>query len=107
MNKKICALALGLVGLAFGGGASAATLTLTPVNGNVYQHTIQNPCIFRNNSCNNPGNFSSTQVPNGDGLTSYDLLSPTTPARPSSTSLVRVTPFWWVSISIRPIPHKR
>jgi len=56
--------------------ASAATiLSFTAVNGNLYQQTVQNPCIFENDSCTQPASFPSTEVPNGGNLTSYNLLS--------------------------------
>jgi len=54
----------------------ANTLTLSAVNGNLFQQTAQRPCIFSNQSCVN-GGFPSTDVPNGGNVTTYDLLSPT------------------------------
>jgi hypothetical protein len=55
--------------------AHANTITLTPVVGNVYQQTTQNPCVFSNSSCQN-GSFPTTNVPNGGNISTYDLLSP-------------------------------
>jgi hypothetical protein len=75
MKTKLSALALGLAGLAFGGGASANALTLAPVAGNLYQQTVQSPCIFSNPSCTN-GGFASTALPLGGGVSSYDAFSP-------------------------------
>ncbi|WP_026437635.1 PEP-CTERM sorting domain-containing protein [Acidovorax sp. JHL-9] len=75
MNTKICALTLGLAGLAFGGGASANVVTLTPVDGNIYQQTVQSPCIFSNPSCTN-GGFASTALPTGGSVNGYDAFSP-------------------------------
>jgi hypothetical protein len=49
---------------------------LAPVNGNLYQESVQNPCIFSNQSCKNPASFPSTDVPNGGSVTTYDLTSP-------------------------------
>lgn len=56
--------------------ASAATITLTAVNGNLYQQTIQNPCVFTNPSCTN-GGFPGTAVPQGGGVDNWDITSPT------------------------------
>lgn len=75
MNTKILALTLGLAGLAFGGGASANVVTLNAVPGNLYQQTVQSPCIFSNPSCTN-GGFASTTLPTGGNVNGYDALSP-------------------------------
>jgi hypothetical protein len=56
--------------------AHANTLSVAAVNGNLYQQTVQSPCIFTNPSCQQPAGFPSTPVPNGGNETSYDLLSP-------------------------------
>src|SRR6266498_635519 len=56
--------------------AQANTITLNAVLGNVYQQTVQNPCIFSNPSCQN-GTFPTTNVPNGGNVSTYDLFSPT------------------------------
>jgi len=56
--------------------ASAATITLAAVNGNLYQQTVQNPCIFANNSCQQPNGFASTDVPQQGNPSSWDILSP-------------------------------
>ena len=53
--------------------ASAATITLTAVDGNLYQQTVQNPCIFTNPSCQQPAGFNSTPVPNQGNVDSWDL----------------------------------
>ena len=53
--------------------ASAATITLTAVDGNLYQQTVQNPCIFTNPSCQQPAGFNSTPVPNGGNEDNWDL----------------------------------
>jgi len=54
----------------------ANTLSLSAVNGNLFQQITQRPCIFSNQSCVN-GGFPSTDVPNGGNITNYNLLSPT------------------------------
>jgi hypothetical protein len=56
--------------------AHANTLTLTQVNGNVYQQTEQSPCIFSNPSCSQPAGWQDTALPTGGAITSYDALSP-------------------------------
>ena len=53
--------------------ASAAIITLTDVEGNLYQQTVQNPCIFTNPSCQQPAGFTSTPVPNGGSEDNWDL----------------------------------
>jgi hypothetical protein len=53
--------------------ASAATITLEAVDGNLYQQTVQNPCIFSNESCKQPDGFTATEVPNGGGVEGWDL----------------------------------
>ena len=55
--------------------AQANTLTLNQVLGNLYQQTIQNPCIFSNPSCKN-GTFQTTDLPLGGNVDSYDEFSP-------------------------------
>ena len=75
MITKIFALTVGLAGLAFSGSASANAISLTSVNGNLYQQTVQSPCIFSNPSCTN-GSFASTALPTGGNLNGYDAFSP-------------------------------
>lgn len=53
--------------------AAAATITLEAVDGNLYQQTVQNPCIFTNPSCQQPDGFTSTPVPNGGGVEDWDI----------------------------------
>ena len=53
--------------------ASAATITLEAVDGNLYQQTVQNPCIFTNPSCQQPAGFTATEVPQGGGVDNWDL----------------------------------
>jgi hypothetical protein len=55
--------------------AQANTLALSVVNGNLYQQTIQTPCVFSNPACQN-GGFPTTNLPTGGNVTSYDALSP-------------------------------
>jgi len=55
--------------------ANANTLVLSAVNGNLYQQTVQSPCIFSNSSCQQ-GGFLATALDNGGAVTSYDALSP-------------------------------
>jgi hypothetical protein len=54
--------------------ANANPLTLTPVIGNVYQQTVQSPCIFSNPSCQN-GGFLTTNLPTGGAVTGYNAFS--------------------------------
>lgn len=75
MITKIFALTVGLAGLAFSGSASANAISLNSVNGNLYQQTVQSPCIFSNPSCTN-GSFASTALPLGGNLNGYDAFSP-------------------------------
>jgi hypothetical protein len=59
--------------------AHANTITLTQVIGNLYQQTVQSPCIFSNPSCPNPGpqsSFPATALPTGGNVTGYDAFSP-------------------------------
>jgi hypothetical protein len=72
MIKMIIAAAA----LIFGSVAAYAnTISLTQVNGNLYQQTAQSPCIFSNPSCTN-GGFVATPLPSGGAVTGYDSLSP-------------------------------
>jgi len=57
------------------GVAHANTITLTAVNGDLYQQQVTSPCVFSNPSCQN-GAFPTTDLPTGGGVTSYDALSP-------------------------------
>jgi hypothetical protein len=52
----------------------AATLTVSPVNGNLYQQTVQSPCVFSNPSCQN-GAFPTVNLPTGGSVSGYDALS--------------------------------
>ncbi len=61
--------------LAFGGTASANVISFTPVNSNLYQQTVQSPCVFSNPSCQN-GSFLATALPTGGSVAGYDALSP-------------------------------
>jgi hypothetical protein len=56
-------------------GAQANTLTLDAVNGNLYQQSVQSPCVFSNPACQN-GSFPTTNLPTGGNVSSYDALSP-------------------------------
>ena len=53
--------------------ASAATITLTAVP-DLYQQSVQNPCIFSNPSCQQPAGFPSTALPLGGGVSGYDAF---------------------------------
>jgi PEP-CTERM motif len=55
--------------------AHANALVLTQVIGNLYQQTVQSPCIFSNPSCQN-GTFPHTDLDPGGNVTSYDAFSP-------------------------------
>jgi hypothetical protein len=54
--------------------AQANTITVTPVIGNLFQQTVQSPCIFSNPSCQN-GTFPTVDLPPGGNVTSYDVFS--------------------------------
>jgi len=60
----------------FSAAANANTVTLTEVIGNLYQQTVQSPCVFSNPSCQQPGGFPDTALPTGGAITSYDAFSP-------------------------------
>jgi hypothetical protein len=53
--------------------ASAATIVLTEVDGNVYQNSVQNPCIFSNPPCYIDG--FSVKLPNQGTVTGYDATA--------------------------------
>ena len=55
--------------------ASAAIITLTSVNGNFFQQGVQNPCIFENDSCQQPPAPypNVTDVPNQGNVNGWDL----------------------------------
>jgi len=72
MKKTLFAVIALLVGSV---AANANTLTLTAVNGNLYQQTVQSPCIFSNPSCQN-GTFNTTDLPTGGNVSGYNSLSP-------------------------------
>jgi hypothetical protein len=55
--------------------AHANTITLSAVNGNLYQQGVQSPCVFSNPACQN-GSFPTTNLPTGGNVSSYDALSP-------------------------------
>jgi len=75
MKLKLLSALIGLAGFAFSGAASANVITLTAVDGNLYQQTVQSPCIFSNPSCQNDS-FAETDVPSGGGVDNWDILSP-------------------------------
>jgi hypothetical protein len=72
MNKFMNTAAILLFSSA---AAYANTITLSAVDGNVYQQTVQSPCIFSNPSCTN-GGFAATALPTGGSLTGYNEFSP-------------------------------
>jgi hypothetical protein len=55
--------------------AYANPISLTAVDGNLYQQTAQSPCVFSNASCTN-GGFLATALPTGGAVTGYDSFSP-------------------------------
>lgn len=55
--------------------ANANTLTLTQVSGNLYQQSVQSPCIFSNPSCQN-GTFPTTNLDTGGNVSTYNVFSP-------------------------------
>ncbi len=61
--------------LAFAGTANANPIDLSAVAGNLYQQTVQSPCIFSNPSCQN-GSFLSTALDTGGSVSGYDAFSP-------------------------------
>ena len=52
--------------------ASALPISVTPVLGNLYQQTVQSPCIFTNPSCQQPAGFNSTALDTGGSVTGYN-----------------------------------
>ena len=74
MSVKNLGAALGLILLVVVAApqtASAATITLTAVDGNLYQQTVQNPCIFTNASCQQ-GDWVGQALPVGGAVDGYD-----------------------------------
>jgi len=51
---------------------AATIINLAPVNGDLYQQTVQSPCIFSNPSCQQPAGFTSAALPTGGAVTGYD-----------------------------------
>jgi PEP-CTERM motif-containing protein len=72
MNKIFITAAVLVVSSA---AAYANTITVGAVSGNLYQQTVQSPCIFSNPSCTN-GGFAATALPTGGAVTGYDSFSP-------------------------------
>jgi hypothetical protein len=72
MNKIFITAAVLVVSSA---AAYANTITVAAVNGNLYQQTVQSPCVFSNPSCTN-GGFAATALPTGGAVTGYDSFSP-------------------------------
>src|SRR5688572_10511643 len=74
VSVKNLGAALGLILLmvvAAPQSAAAATITLTAVDGNLYQQTVQNPCIFTNASCQQ-GDWVGQALPVGGAVDGYD-----------------------------------
>lgn len=69
--QKLAAAAL----MAFAGAASANVIDLAAVDGNLYQQSVQSPCVISNPSCQN-GGFPSTDLDNGGAIDVYDDYSP-------------------------------
>lgn len=58
--------------------AMADPVSVTAVNGNLYQHTANNPCVIGGSSCpHQPAGFAWTLGTGGGNVTSFDLTSPT------------------------------
>ena len=72
MNKIFITAAVLVVSSA---AAYANTITVAAVNGNLYQQTVQSPCVFSNPSCTN-GGFAATPLPTGGSVSGYDAFSP-------------------------------
>lgn len=68
----LTALAIGLGS----GSAVANTIDVTTVNGNLYQQTVQSPCVFSNPSCTNPSGWATTDLDTGGNVAGYDEFSP-------------------------------
>lgn len=56
--------------------ADANVITVDLVNGNLYQQTEQSPCVFSNDSCQQPDGWQDTELPNQGNPDSYDEFSP-------------------------------
>ncbi len=71
-------VALGGV-LLFGGAARAGVITLEAPGSQTFQQTLNNPCIFDNNSCKQPAGFPVTQLVTDQqtNLETGDTNSPT------------------------------
>jgi hypothetical protein len=72
--KAISTALFAVCTVAFCATAQANSLTLSSVTGNVYQQTVQSPCVFSNPSCQN-GAFPTVNLPTGGAVTGYDALS--------------------------------
>ena len=73
-SSRLAKTLLGAAFLVVGSAAYANTITLAPVDGNLYQQTVQSPCIFTNSSCKQ-GTFTGTPLDNGGSVTSYDATA--------------------------------
>jgi hypothetical protein len=70
MSKTIITAAV----LVFSAAAYANPISLSQVNGNLYQQTVQSPCIFVNPSCQQ-GSFTGTDLPTGGGVAGYNAFA--------------------------------
>jgi hypothetical protein len=75
MNRMKVKTIITVAVLVFSAAAYANPISLAQVSGNLYQQTVQSPCIFANPSCQQ-GGFLATALPTGGAVTGYDALSP-------------------------------
>src|SRR5205823_1669289 len=63
MDKKLSvAFAAGALAL-FSAGVGATPLTFQSPGAQIFQQTLNNPCVIGNPSCNNPAGFGFTEIP--------------------------------------------
>ena len=81
MRRAVVGLAAAACVLGLAVAASASPVTLTFVNpalpGNIYQQTVNHPCVIGDPSCHNPSGMPYTSESGPSQSGTYDLLSPT------------------------------
>ncbi len=81
MRRLVVGMLAALAILGVAAAAQAAPVTLTFVNpalpGNIYQQTLNHPCVIGDPSCQNPAGFPYTSESGPAAGHVYDLTSPT------------------------------
>ena len=77
MIKTLKKTSLSVALMALGSVASAATLDLTGVSGQIYQQSSDSPCIIAGQNCpGQPADFGYTLYPNGGNIVTTAQTSP-------------------------------